>query len=1524
MTTLDDLIAGDAPAPMPTTAPTIQPWDADPPAPVAMPKQFTPAAPFQPQETQGMDWKKEAASTPDQSFVTGVSNVPENAKGHLIHAAGSFLDMVSLGQPTVSKLAQEIKDTGRRTVEQNPVTNPGAQVASLAWFFLHLHVLGAAAPEFIAATAAGEGHANIMEQQIAQGKSSDEARKAANVGGAIEGAAGYGSAFAYPGVPVSGSPILNKMAGGAIGSAIQGGVNKAVDQATTGQSESAGDVANNIALNTGINAAFGVFEQIMGTPQSLWRVPDEYRPTLVKMQQIRQGVADGTIDQSVGNKAMQAAVAGGTGDTGFVSKASGTAVINPTGGVVLTPRDGAVIRSLFTGEKAPSLDSAVPEAPKSVVSTVTQTQEGGIPDGKSQGQAQAQEDLLTPAMTPELAAGAVDPSAVPAVQSPVGFSRAAIQQKLVDRYNPAGNETAIAAASELDRIPYAQVWRGSSTADLPEEVQNAIQANPELRRAITLSPNGPTGGPDAFHELGDKYFALLGQVAQTKAGTARAAIADAHSSQDPEAAFLAALHDDMPAPQDQVPQTVIEPSKDLGLGDQVQIQGRPFQVIEDADGNRSLKDGDDFPETPIDALGKIPIDKAFDIQSGETQDAPTWEAPPEDTPTEQELSGISEGLFGQGIIQNSGIGEQQPMFHRPVDVQGPAQNPEDAAIGKRFNPAATPSMFRQGAVNTKLFTAPVESLVTQDIVPSAKAVGQVFASAKEDLQRTFAPQTRGAAAKFAKGALREAGSELDRRDAIAEKAFKRAEGYFESQPKQDNLNFYTAVETGQPVTNPHLKSASTLLRDAFQQRYDQMDSLGIAPSYVQDYLPHLYTDQAKAASFARDFLARRPMEGTKFFKKQRVFPTLQDAVTAGLEPKSYNPMTMARLALHQMDKYITVSRVKAELATAKMRVFVPGVQKPPDGWAMTTDRADAVLGKSAQNETVIRGRYAYPEPVVNLIDNYLSPGIGNRQWYRGLMWIKNNMNLFNLGYSGFHITFTTLNSFASKIGTSIQYLGDGNLRMAALKASEIPFAPMIDMVRGSKLLSEWVKPGSAGHDYAQAVDAYLAGGGSAKRPAAYENTIIDNFAKALGSGNVVGAVVRIPAAGAQLISKGIMSGYVPRIKNGAAIDQLRMELDRIKGPIKRSDLREIMGKIVDRQDDLFGELQYRNLFWNKIAHQISQLLVRAPGWTGGSIRMGAHVGADTLNTPRRVAKGGPAITLSMGRAIGVALVTAALGALIQKIFSGKDPEDAKDLVYPRTGDKDRQGNDVRLKLPTYANEAMSWYHHPLSTAEHKLSPLVSQVMQAMTNRDYYGNQITDPKSPLEQQAKDYAAFFGKQQLPFSVQSQLQLKGEGASVGTRVLSNLGVGRAPAEMIRSDALNLAYQFAADNRSVAGLTPQQVAKSQLKMQIEDAMIKSRPDGIKMMQQALAEKQITPMDVRSLVRGATETALQYKVKGETADQAAQVFAAATDDERSAIFSEVISKIDNSEKRGTIQPDVARSMRQPLLGWRAARRKAG
>lgn len=281
------------------------------------------------------------------------------------------------------------------------------------------------------------------------------------------------------------------------------------------------------------------------------------------------------------------------------------------------------------------------------------------------------------------------PKAAPAVKPPKGYSRDALESKLLDHYREimGGTTRDDLTAQQMQDAGHDLIGSSKFTfhKQLPDEVRKFIEGRPEARRLFRVTDD-PTAahGLDAMHALGGKYWDLAETAAKGRAGAVADAKEAARTSPDPSIQFLNAVHDALSAPaSERVPFEAKKPSE-IPAGSRFEFQGEKFVVTEDEGGFRILKDGDDFPEVPLDYLDAVPVDKGT-LKTGQAPEpVEAKPAPTSDT-----------GVFGQEILRPATGKNQGTLFHEPVKVEGPAESAEDAKIRAKFNEgeAATGKLF---------------------------------------------------------------------------------------------------------------------------------------------------------------------------------------------------------------------------------------------------------------------------------------------------------------------------------------------------------------------------------------------------------------------------------------------------------------------------------------------------------------------------------------------------------------------------------------------------------------------------------------------------------------------------------------------------------------------------------------------------------------------------------------------------------------------------------------------------------------
>lgn len=229
------------------------------------------------------------------------------------------------------------------------------------------------------------------------------------------------------------------------------------------------------------------------------------------------------------------------------------------------------------------------------------------------------------AATPQ-AAFTVTPGTPPVKKKPVErarpprtpFSKAMIERKLLEHHTQAGGGFTAQDDAEFNTVSSGDPFTFHNK--LPGEIRRHIENNPAARRLFKVTTDrAKAGGEDALHQLGDNYWRHVDNLAGSDV---KAAIESAKRSNDPAVQFWGAVRENLPPPKERKAQDAVDPST-LNVGQEFELNGHQFQVVEDEDGLRVLKDGDDYPETPVSALEgqEIPVDKGT-LRQGEEPEVP--------------------------------------------------------------------------------------------------------------------------------------------------------------------------------------------------------------------------------------------------------------------------------------------------------------------------------------------------------------------------------------------------------------------------------------------------------------------------------------------------------------------------------------------------------------------------------------------------------------------------------------------------------------------------------------------------------------------------------------------------------------------------------------------------------------------------------------------------------------------------------------------------------------------------------------
>ncbi len=415
---------------------------------------------------------------------------------------------------------------------------------------------------------------------------------------------------------------------------------------------------------------------------------------------------------------------------------------------------------------------------------------------------------------------------------------------------------------------------------------------------------------------------------------------------------------------------------------------------------------------------------------------------------------------------------------------------------------------------------------------------------------------------------------------------------------------------------------------------------------------------------------------------------------------------------------------------------------------------------------VIKGHWWAPEQAATIVNHYLSPGLRDKSGlYRGILSLGNLINQAQLGFSAFHLGFTTFDVATSKLALGIYQMGHGDILKGLANAAKTPLAPFTNVLRGDRMLKEWYNPGTQGALIGELVDAMMKAGGRAQMDAFYQTQITKKFLKALRAFNLPGALLRLPGTVLEQTARPIMEWVVPRQKMGVFADLAQYELEKLGTDASDPEVQAALARAWDSVDNRLGQLVYDNLFWHKVIKDLALISVRSVGWNVGTIRELAGGLGDIPKT----ATGKSDFTPRTSYVIALPIVAGLIGAIAYYLWHGHAPHKLKDYYAV----PDSRGH--RWMFPTYMKDAIAYAHDPAGTMRGKIHPLASLVWEMLANKDFFDHPIRNPHHPLVKQVQELASYVLKQVEPIAYRDDR--KHHHADAREKALGFFGVKPAP---------------------------------------------------------------------------------------------------------------------------------------------------
>jgi hypothetical protein len=635
-------------------------------------------------------------------------------------------------------------------------------------------------------------------------------------------------------------------------------------------------------------------------------------------------------------------------------------------------------------------------------------------------------------------------------------------------------------------------------------------------------------------------------------------------------------------------------------------------------------------------------------------------------------------------------------------------------------------------------------------------------------------------------------------------------------PVDEQLAFTDRMEAGERQATPELQAVADMLRKSYDAWAARIQSLGkgYLERTIENYAPHIwgnYQEWSKGLPQDPDAdpmqhaaaagLSKSPIRGSGAFLKKRTFETQRAGMDAGLVPVSTNPIDMAMIKLREMQKMYHGTRMADEMKATGIAQWVPvgGEGEARNaGWVALDDRVFQPTIREDGAEKRYGTWYA-PEEAARIFNNYTSRGWSGNPVYDVVRASGNALNQMQLGMSGFHATFVTIDSAISASALGIRQVsrgvargdigtiakGAGNIALGATPFVGTLAAAARTTARGSALRKAILYPEAASPELRRIADLGMTAGVRVGQQQIFRAEASGSFVRNLKdftNGHVFREILatirdtpltspfRLAGRLTETMAEPLMAVYVPRAKLGVFYDMASdwTEANPEATPEATADA---MIKAWDSVDNRMGQMVYDNLFWNKTLKDLAFVTTRSVGWNLGTIRELGGAPIDTIEQVARLAQRKPAdVTHRMAYAMAMPMVYGILGGTMTYLFTGQPPKEMLDYFYPRKSD------GTRLSMPGYIKDVVDFYNAPLQTSANKLHPLLSMGQQLANNHDYYGGIIYDPQ--LDNFGRAYMEYLLNQAVPFSLRAIAKENAEGSTPWEKAAAFFGFQPGPA--------------------------------------------------------------------------------------------------------------------------------------------------
>lgn len=741
----------------------------------------------------------------------------------------------------------------------------------------------------------------------------------------------------------------------------------------------------------------------------------------------------------------------------------------------------------------------------------------------------------------------------------------------------------------------------------------------------------------------------------------------------------------------------------------------------------------------------------------------------------------------------------------------------------------------------------------QDLVDKAGPSTSIMFNMDTAFKRYF---NEGPARETVKGILRSNSGARLRDMAILKQAYHLADKVMESLSEADRYKFIDDMERGvynndslpdttklqwsQTDGMPPLDKVADLIRRGLDSaRQEINETSGKFEFFLKNYIPHMYSNVGRAEAYAAAWWDAKKaqgggnLEGTTSYFKQREYDFVSDALAAGLQLKTTNPIRLSLMRIEQMKRYSMAHKMFNHLTEDPNT----GVTLIPEGDAVPVGY-DKMSDRIFDKQSMGKGAYYAPKSVARVFNNFVSQGLAGKgvvpiidlSLYDAMRGVGNLANQFQLSFSLFHGVETAMNSIFTAQSVAFQKaFNQRNFGAAALELMKSPMAPFTDLMSGSRVMLNYADPTKA-LDYADISNAIERVNGRIDVDPEFRLRSWEHFNENWNQAKnayrkpqerlLAGAKAAMNLVGSslQLMSYPLMNVWVPRLKMGAFMREANQVFSENVGQPDDVIQHELQ-KRWDSIDNRFGEVVYDNLFMSKVTRDILGMTMRSPGWNIGTFREGFGGAADLANSVKNTAVNRQPFKLSTRSAYVMSMLasTALFGAAYTYMHTGQMPEGA-DYFFPRDGSSDAEGHPNRVFPKNYTYDFISMAHDPLATMWHKTSPTISTMNDIIQNKNYFGRQVRDPGDTPLAQAKSVIAYAASTSMtPFTFQNKKESSLRGSN--SQWQSALAIMPAPKYISLSPAERLAQRYYNDKNPQGMRTQEELEAKQTFVQLRNS---------------------------------------------------------------------------------------------------------